>query len=187
MPVKPGSTPFNVTVGNTIGQPVPVKQNGNWYVGLSGVPNIHIANNNTSPIPTTNRDEQGRNAFCEVISDSIQQGSGAQTDTLPAVQSGQRLIITHIGVYSVAGGSDIPASYGFLGKYPAGGSNTGSHAFGFTVPAGSSQVSIADLDCFLPINSSEVSYVTIQRADTAVGNSAMAYTIELEGYYVSLP
>lgn len=186
VPVKNGTTPFNVTVANTIGQPVPVRENGSWYVAMTGVPNVHVANTGASPVLTKATDEEGRNAFIWVVNDSIPANSGVNSETLPAVQTGQRLIVTHIGVRSVAQGQDIPASYGFLEK-STGGNFVGNHSFGFTVPAGASQISIANLDCFFPINAGDVAYIGIERSDIANAGSALSYTIEVEGYYVSVP
>lgn len=63
VPVKNGSTPLNVTVGNTIGQPLPVKQNGNWYVGLLGYPKVQVVNAATTPAFTQDASTVGAHQY----------------------------------------------------------------------------------------------------------------------------
>ena len=186
VPVKNGSTPFNVTVANTIGQALPVKQSGSWYVGLSGVPNIHVANSSSQPVPTTNRDEEGRHCFNYPIESFIGTNAYSAQVALPAVPSGQRLIITHLDAFCQALDGDLDPGEIFLTINPP--TNIYDRFF-FALNSIQNEptISIGSLDCFIQANAGDSGSVFIQRPSASSANSSLYFHVDVQGYFVSLP
>lgn len=197
VPVKNGSTPFNVTVANTIGQPVPVKQNGNWYVGLSGVPNIHVANTagspvfssitngSSNPVPVKGVDDPGRTPFEMAISMDIAVSSSSASEAIPPVPAGQRLVITHISASSSCTSPSQPAGYVFINDL-----TNSANVYHFDIlayPPGENEGTVGSQDCFIVLNPGDAASIAAERPYSSDLTYYAPVNGAIEGYYISNP
>lgn len=197
VPVKNGSAPFDVTVANTIGQPLPVKENGNWYVGLTGVPNVHVANTSSSPVlssitntasspvPTQNRDEQGRNYLNQQFAGALTSPSNSTDVNVPAPQSGKRMVVTHISCFSNCSPGDMPANSVILDD--TSGAGFADHYVGLTQLANDADTAEGNSDCFFILNAGDTVSLVAALPRTASNANSASFTVQLEGYYLNVP
>ena len=210
IPVKPGGT-FDVTVANSIGQPLPVKQNGNWYMGLSGVPNIHVANNSSAPIPSSitnsssnpipstitnptsspvpisDRDDQGRNAYSSLYTGSVAAYETNAEIGFPSAPVGKRLIVTHCSVQSQGNAPDLPCNWAMIQVISPLGGGGSQHFFALSYPPGESMLTMGSTDCFIPVDLDQSGSVTVNRPSTGDISNPVSFVIQVEGYTVSVP
>jgi hypothetical protein len=97
-----------VTIGAPIPLPVEARQSGTWNVGLTGMPNVNVANAITAPVPTL---DISKSATHHVTLDcfendltSVALCSSQGNIGIPyVVPAGQNLVVTSVDVFCTVG------------------------------------------------------------------------------------
>ena len=130
--------PVPVTGTTTVSGTVAATQSGLWSVGITGTPNVNVANPATAPALFLNVNDPGRIPYqsfavgpntcsnlCEII--------------FPAVPDGHRLVIQHVSV-----NSQISTASAVVQVVVAGGN--GANSFFLVTPQGNSTLGFVDAD-----------------------------------------
>jgi hypothetical protein len=90
--------PLPVTGSTTVSGAVAATQSGAWSVGITGTPNVHVANPATAPVLFVNVNDPGRIPYQALASANCSGGISCEAD-FATVPANHRLVIQHLTGY----------------------------------------------------------------------------------------
>ena len=92
--INPGQLPLPVKGSTTVAGTVAATQSGTWNVGVTGTPNVNVANPATAPALFLNVNDPGRIAY-QSLNTNPSCSVGQCLAFFPAVPSQHRLVVQH--------------------------------------------------------------------------------------------
>jgi hypothetical protein len=152
---------------------------------------VIVANASTAPVPISNEDQEGRNAYNAAFSQYIPKGSMFETITIPTVPVGKRLIITSISLYSSGAANPQSSSPAVMAEIRVKNKSNVLTADHFIVMenniAGFSPGTIGNQQCFIAVDPTDSATINPNRQqDPPATSTAVNVWGDIEGYLVSV-